>query len=108
MRPGLNRIKRFLKKPKVIIILAFLFVSGFIFWFCLPKPLFNSPTSYVIDDADGQLLGAIGIVDNVRDRKSTRLNSSHQIISYAVFCLKKKKINRRVCGTTIHLRGSCR
>src|SRR5258708_27175666 len=28
-----------------------------------------------------------------RDRKSTRLNSSHQIISYAVFCLKKKKIH---------------
>src|SRR5258708_16951738 len=27
------------------------------------------------------------------DRKSTRLNSSHQIISYAVFCLKKKKIH---------------
>src|SRR5258708_24082710 len=27
------------------------------------------------------------------DRKSTRLNSSHQIISYAVFCLKKKKNN---------------
>src|SRR5207244_4525833 len=26
-----------------------------------------------------------------RDRKSTRLNSSHQIISYAVFCLKKKR-----------------
>src|SRR5258708_28026303 len=26
-----------------------------------------------------------------KDRKSTRLNSSHQIISYAVFCLKKKK-----------------
>src|SRR5258708_22344675 len=29
-----------------------------------------------------------------RDRKSTRLNSSHQIISYAVFCLKKKKTTR--------------
>src|SRR5438552_10329206 len=29
--------------------------------------------------------------DLPRDRKSTRLNSSHQIISYAVFCLKKKK-----------------
>src|SRR5258708_19150162 len=28
-----------------------------------------------------------------QDRKSTRLNSSHQIISYAVFCLKKKKKN---------------
>src|SRR5947208_7683074 len=31
-----------------------------------------------------------------RDRKSTRLNSSHQIISYAVFCLKKKKLFRRI------------
>src|SRR5438552_13364366 len=30
----------------------------------------------------------------VLDRKSTRLNSSHQIISYAVFCLKKKKLIR--------------
>src|SRR2546426_6555591 len=28
-----------------------------------------------------------------RDRKSTRLNSSHLVISYAVFCLKKKKYN---------------
>src|SRR5258708_10006536 len=28
-----------------------------------------------------------------QDRKSTRLNSSHQIISYAVFCLKKKKVS---------------
>src|SRR5947208_8541010 len=31
------------------------------------------------------------VVDDDEDRKSTRLNSSHQIISYAVFCLKKKK-----------------
>src|SRR5258708_10084569 len=30
------------------------------------------------------------------DRKSTRLNSSHQIISYAVFCLKKKKKRQRI------------
>src|SRR5438132_6861606 len=29
------------------------------------------------------------------DRKSTRLNSSHTVISYAVFCLKKKKSRRR-------------
>src|SRR3712207_7323420 len=35
----------------------------------------------------GHLLGAAGA-----DRKSTRLNSSHANISYAVFCLKKKKI----------------
>src|SRR5256885_5541637 len=30
-----------------------------------------------------------------RDRKSTRLNSSHLVISYAVFCLKKKKYQQR-------------
>src|SRR5438067_6122619 len=33
-----------------------------------------------------------------QDRKSTRLNSSHVSISYAVFCLKKKKNNREVTG----------
>src|SRR5947208_10785264 len=32
------------------------------------------------------------------DRKSTRLNSSHQIISYAVFCLKKKKETVELAG----------
>src|SRR5690625_6346828 len=32
---------------------------------------------------------------NKSDRKSTRLNSSHVAISYAVFCLKKKKIRKR-------------
>src|SRR2546426_5289910 len=31
------------------------------------------------------------MVDSKADRKSTRLNSSHLVISYAVFCLKKKK-----------------
>src|SRR5256885_7113162 len=30
-------------------------------------------------------------IDSIKDRKSTRLNSSHLVISYAVFCLKKKK-----------------
>src|SRR5258708_9800047 len=38
----------------------------------------------------GQRLGR-HIADSSGDRKSTRLNSSHQIISYAVFCLKKKQ-----------------
>src|SRR2546430_13188962 len=38
------------------------------------------------------------------DRKSTRLNSSHSQISYAVFCLKKKKIIPHYCGlSTQHL-----
>src|SRR5256885_7304854 len=34
------------------------------------------------------------------DRKSTRLNSSHLVISYAVFCLKKKRANYRNCPAT--------
>src|SRR5438034_8744186 len=47
------------------------------------------------------------------DRKSTRLNSSHTVISYAVFCLKKKKLfpprlrkqfNDRVLGEILHER----
>src|SRR5258708_31588777 len=42
-------------------------------------------TTVVGDTVDSELSG------NMIDRKSTRLNSSHQIISYAVFCLKKKK-----------------
>src|SRR5256885_8650807 len=33
---------------------------------------------------------AVGPIPTRRDRKSTRLNSSHLVISYAVFCLKKK------------------
>src|SRR5256885_8266534 len=44
--------------------------------------------------------GVVARVAPHRDRKSTRLNSSHLVISYAVFCLKKKKkhitINRHV------------
>src|SRR2546430_4521240 len=35
-----------------------------------------------------------------QDRKSTRLNSSHSQISYAVFCLKKKKTNAAIGGLT--------
>src|SRR5438309_4700902 len=39
----------------------------------------------------GHAHGAAGVSIRQRDRKSTRLNSSHSSISYAVFCLKKKK-----------------
>src|SRR5258708_9316988 len=47
---------------------------------------------------DEALTGQRCVADDRRlgiDRKSTRLNSSHQIISYAVFCLKKKKRTRQ-------------
>src|SRR5258708_28140709 len=43
-------------------------------------------------DSFGALRGGGGAIGaGFRDRKSTRLNSSHQIIPYAVFCFKKKK-----------------
>src|SRR4051794_41831877 len=50
------------------------------------------------DRVDDELLDAAGSSSStrsvsIRDRKSTRLNSSHPSISYAVFCLKKKKNN---------------
>src|SRR5205807_9026156 len=46
-----------------------------------------------VPDADGLLiLGLLAVFGGFGlDRKSTRLNSSHLVISYAVFCLKKKK-----------------
>src|SRR2546426_1963610 len=45
-----------------------------------------------------------------RDRKSTRLNSSHLVISYAVFCLKKKKheLQRRTARHSSHRGYRCR
>src|SRR5438067_7960729 len=46
-------------------------------------------------------LGAAGIHGEGADRKSTRLNSSHVSISYAVFCLKKKKVNKVLVVTSL-------
>src|SRR5258708_14773850 len=47
-------------------------------------------TAYVADVSLGGKESVNCCNSKMRDRKSTRLNSSHQIISYAVFCLKKK------------------
>jgi penicillin-binding protein 1C len=58
MQFGINQIKRYFKRPKVIIITAILLGLSLWFAFCLPSPLFKSPTSFVIDDDAGQLLGA--------------------------------------------------
>src|SRR5438034_10911807 len=48
-----------------------------------------------VDRSDTSLenLGTVAasLLEDPQDRKSTRLNSSHTVISYAVFCLKKKK-----------------
>src|SRR5258708_25129417 len=71
-----------------------------------PKDHFNAPGNILISDQfnnrvvevapDGHIVWTFGSGNPTKvqtDRKSTRLNSSHQIISYAVFCLKKKKKN---------------
>src|SRR5947207_7085362 len=42
----------------------------------------------------GQFQARLAVLAERVDRKSTRLNSSHTVISYAVFCLKKKKNKR--------------
>src|SRR3989449_3164253 len=62
------------------------------------------PKAAVLDRMD-QLRDRLGAVNakvvrgGARDRKSTRLNSSHGYISYAVFCLKKKNTRASVlCG----------
>src|SRR5256885_10826016 len=48
------------------------------------------PVHDALSGVGGHRLRAHGAVSHA-DRKSTRLNSSHLVISYAVFCLKKKK-----------------
>src|SRR5438874_8196051 len=57
---------------------------------CAAPPLAGGPSP--LADVASQPVGAASEPDQpARDRKSTRLNSSHVEISYAVFCLKKKK-----------------
>src|SRR2546430_12817798 len=48
----------------------------------------------------------VPVVSEVKDRKSTRLNSSHSQISYAVFCLKKK--NHYITVASITRRSTCK
>src|SRR5690348_17946275 len=66
-----------------------------------------TPANWKVEDGvlvGGQGSGRGSLVTNDQfkdftlelDRKSTRLNSSHPSISYAVFCLKKKNINNRI------------
>src|SRR5256885_13108901 len=52
----------------------------------------------LVDDQEQEIAWANDFLDaqRIRDRKSTRLNSSHLVISYAVFCLKKKKNKTKI------------
>src|SRR5438876_6894816 len=55
----------------------------------------------------GEIDDLIIVVEAPSDRKSTRLNSSHPSISYAVFCLKKKKIERTTPMATPYVITHC-
>src|SRR5690349_23410354 len=59
--------------------------------FCVVDlPAVKVPTDFIV-----QVRGVMAQSVTALDRKSTRLNSSHVEISYAVFCLKKKKTNQQ-------------
>src|SRR5258708_25902777 len=79
-----------------------LFRSGYdiLKWITMRAKVFVSLKKTVLDP-QGQTIHAA-----LSDRKSTRLNSSHQIISYAVFCLKKKKNQSRRSNTHACTRNS--
>src|SRR5258708_22199043 len=66
--------------------------------------LFRSTTGFTFSKSEGgrTLFTIHAARAQQLDRKSTRLNSSHQIISYAVFCLKKKNF-RRYIGLNRHI-----
>src|SRR3712207_7681413 len=65
-------------------------------------------SAYLCLGIGGYLMGGIGLPEGHDvDRKSTRLNSSHANISYAVFCLKKKKTHRFDFNYTISLTLFC-
>src|SRR5690349_24233466 len=65
--------------------------------FCLiapPMQFLGVAFPWILDEQrSSRRLGTLYALNTVGDRKSTRLNSSHVEISYAVFCLKKKKIS---------------
>src|SRR5438105_11547791 len=65
----------------------------------------HSERTYLAPEAE-LLREFLGAPDEMIDRKSTRLNSSHEWISYAVFCLKKKKSKRTSCAKI--MAKSCR
>src|SRR5947208_9430434 len=89
-----------------ILYLSFYFYFFFFFFLMIRRPprstLFPYTTLFRSVRRPGATAGSRrgrnqrGDVARQGDRKSTRLNSSHQIISYAVFCLKKKKKMRNI------------
>src|SRR5256885_3818428 len=71
---------------RILALIAIVTVCGF------------AASAQTTDEIVAHYVKAVGGMD--KDRKSTRLNSSHLVISYAVFCLKKKKEKQIVMQLT--------
>src|SRR5438270_6446107 len=91
----------------IVILFVFCYIFFFFFFFFNDPPtteIYTLPTrrssDLVLSGRAGNVARRAGLHrsrgNHQRDRKSTRLNSSHSQISYAVFCLKKKKINTKI------------
>src|SRR2546422_5278243 len=65
-----------------------------------PAPPWDSGMSMPMSPSSKHFASSTGSTVEARDRKSTRLNSSHGYISYAVFCLKKKKKRKKMSDYT--------
>src|SRR5690625_5547547 len=81
-----RKIKWSLVALGTLIILTLLGFISLLFGgrFIVNEDNFILPATTTVETANGEVIGEL------LDRKSTRLNSSHVAISYAVFCLKKK------------------
>src|SRR5690625_120006 len=66
----------------------------------------QQPAPFVLASRGGYGMSRLLPFINWQDRKSTRLNSSHVAISYAVFCLKKKKNRQRKGGKVLEKESS--
>src|SRR5438034_7321700 len=96
-------------------------LAHFIFFFLMIRrpprsTLFPYTTLFRSTEVGAEIRAEIAVLEELmrafeaniirQDRKSTRLNSSHTVISYAVFCLKKKKKNINKIDDGIERRNS--
>src|SRR5215216_2596240 len=99
IKTSLRCVAGFLLRRSLVLFSSHTTLSFFFFFLMIRRPPRSTLFPYTTlfrsrsrtSGRDGGKRPSGGQSDRKRDRKSTRLNSSHQIISYAVFCLKKKK-----------------
>src|SRR5256885_913940 len=86
-----NKLSLFLRSNWPLFVPVMAFVLMFYLWWTRGRDPRLRPIAAQYEPPDQLTPGEAGTLVDNSDRKSTRLNSSHLVISYAVFCLKKKK-----------------